>query len=125
MGKDSSWVEMDHSVVILGWGKDEDTGLPYWILRNSYGPDWGMDGDFLIRRGSNDFGIEVENIAFEPVLCSEESTPDQCIPMRIGTNIDVKLSLVINFIWLCLGIAVVLLFSRADLKRAFLFDQKI
>ena len=125
MGKDSSWVEMDHSVVILGWGKDEDTGLPYWILRNSYGPDWGMDGDFLIRRGSNDFGIEVENIAFEPVLCSKESTPDQCIPMRIGTNIDVKLSLVINFIWLCLGIAVVLLFSRADLKRAFLFDQKI
>jgi len=29
-------------------------------VRNSYGPSWGMDGDFLVKRGSNDFGMEVE-----------------------------------------------------------------
>jgi C1A family cysteine protease len=30
-------MEMNHSVVIVGWGKDEKTGIPYWIVRNSYG----------------------------------------------------------------------------------------
>ena len=55
-----SWMDMNHSVVIIGWGKEEKTGTGYWIVRNSYGPNWGMNGDFLVKRGSNDFGMEVE-----------------------------------------------------------------
>lgn len=55
-----SWMDMNHSVVIVGWGKEEKTGTGYWIVRNSYGPSWGMNGDFLVKRGSNDFGMEVE-----------------------------------------------------------------
>ena len=53
-------MDRNHSVVILGWGKDPKTGVGYWIVRNSYGPKWGMDGDFLVKRGDNDFGMEVE-----------------------------------------------------------------
>ena len=73
-----SWMDMNHSVVIIGWGKEEKTGTGYWIVRNSYGPNWGMNGDFLVKRGNNDFGMEVEQIAFEPILCSENST-DSCL----------------------------------------------
>jgi C1A family cysteine protease len=58
--KGISWMDMNHSVVIVGWGKDEKTDTRYWIVRNSYGPKWGMDGDFLVKRGNNDFGMEVE-----------------------------------------------------------------
>ena len=47
-------MDMNHSVVILGWGKDPKTGVGYWIVRNSYGPKWGMDGDFLVKRGDNE-----------------------------------------------------------------------
>ena len=68
-----AWMNMNHSVVIIGWGKDEKTDTKYWIVRNSYGPKWGMKGDFLVKRGNNDFGMEVEQIAFHPVMCSEES----------------------------------------------------
>lgn len=75
-----SWMDMNHSVVIVGWGKEEKTGTGYWIVRNSYGPNWGMNGDFLVKRGNNDFGMEVEQIAFEPILCSEQSS-DSCIPL--------------------------------------------
>lgn len=53
-------MDMNHSVVIVGWGKDKKTNTKYWIVRNSYGPQWGMEGDFLVKRGSNDFGMEVE-----------------------------------------------------------------
>ena len=69
---------MNHSVVIVGWSKDPKTNTRYWIVRNSYGQKWGMNGDFLVQRGSNDFGMEVEQIAFHPVMCSENST-DVCI----------------------------------------------
>ena len=33
-----SWMDMNHSVVIIGWGKDKKTNTKYWIVRNSYGP---------------------------------------------------------------------------------------
>ena len=52
-----AWMNLNHSVVITGWGVDEKTGTKYWIVRNSYGKRWGMNGDFLVRRGENDFGI--------------------------------------------------------------------
>jgi len=71
--KGISWMDMNHSVVIVGWGKDEKTDTRYWIVRNSYGPKWGMDGDFLVKRGNNDFGMEVEQIAFESHWFSQES----------------------------------------------------
>jgi len=58
--KGISWMDMNHSVVIVGWGKDDKTGTRYWIVRNSYGKNWGMNGDFLVKRGNNDFGMEVE-----------------------------------------------------------------
>jgi len=53
-------MDMNHSVVIIGWGVDDKTNTRYWIVRNSYGPHWGMAGDFLVKRGDNDFGMEVE-----------------------------------------------------------------
>jgi hypothetical protein len=40
-------------------------------VRNSYGPKWGMSGNFLVRRGENDFGIESETTAYDGVLCSK------------------------------------------------------
>jgi hypothetical protein len=36
-----------------------------------------MNGDFLVRRGNNEFGMEVEQLAFEPNLCASGST-DSC-----------------------------------------------
>eukprot|EP00356_Strombidium_inclinatum_P003629 CAMPEP_0170485226 /NCGR_PEP_ID=MMETSP0208-20121228/4534_1 /TAXON_ID=197538 /ORGANISM="Strombidium inclinatum, Strain S3" /LENGTH=279 /DNA_ID=CAMNT_0010758809 /DNA_START=1218 /DNA_END=2053 /DNA_ORIENTATION=- len=59
-----AWMNLNHSVVIMGWGTDEKTGTKYWIVRNSYGKRWGMDGDFLVRRGENDFGIESETTGY-------------------------------------------------------------
>lgn len=64
-----SWMNLNHSVVIVGWGVDEKTGAKYWIVRNSYGRKWGMQGDFLVRRGANDFGIESETTGYDVVLC--------------------------------------------------------
>lgn len=78
-----AWMNLNHSVVIVGWGVDEKTGTKYWIVRNSYGKRWGMNGDFLVRRGENDFGIESETTGYEVVLCDENaSTPGNCVPLE-------------------------------------------
>lgn len=40
-----------------------------------------MDGDFLVRRGENDFGIESETTGYAVELCDEvKSSPGECIP---------------------------------------------
>ena len=62
----------------MGWGYDKLTKTKYWIVRNSYGKGWGNKGDFLIRKGQNDFGIEADIVSFDVTLCSPESA-SECI----------------------------------------------
>ena len=68
----TSWANQNHSVLLVGWGYDDKSNTKYWIVRNSYGPNWGMNGDFLVKRGQNDFGMEVEQIAFEPIWIGQD-----------------------------------------------------
>ncbi|KAL3891627.1 hypothetical protein ACJMK2_003880 [Sinanodonta woodiana] len=55
-----------HAVKILGWG--QDNGTPYWIVANSWNPDWGNQGFFNILRGKDECGIESEIVAGLPKL---------------------------------------------------------
>jgi len=42
---------LDHAVTAVGYGTDEVTGLNYYLVRNSWGADWGENGYFRIKRG--------------------------------------------------------------------------
>jgi len=45
-----------HAVTLVGYG--ELDGTPYWKIKNSWNEQWGDNGHFLIKRGSNECGIE-------------------------------------------------------------------
>lgn len=45
-----------HAIKIIGWGVEKEK--KYWIVANSWGPNWGEDGFFRIQRGNNECGIE-------------------------------------------------------------------
>ncbi len=53
-----------HVVAITGWGKDQDTGMDYWIGRNSFGTAWGELGWFRLQRGVNALDIENHTCAW-------------------------------------------------------------
>ncbi len=49
-----------HEVSIVGWDVDSDTGIEYWIIRNSWGEYWGEMSFFRLSLGTNMLGIEKE-----------------------------------------------------------------
>lgn len=47
-GKDAT---VDHAITMYGYGVDKKAGRKFWLIRNSWGPDWGEDGFMrLLRR---------------------------------------------------------------------------
>jgi len=50
-----------HAVKIIGWGStDDEEKVPYWIVENSWGSDWGEKGYGKIFRAHDDSGVLVE-----------------------------------------------------------------
>lgn len=71
-----------HAIEIVGWG--EQDGKKYWIIKNSWGTDWGRNGYFYMARGTNTCQIE-DNIV--------TGVPDFFYP------IDYNLANPSNFVW--------------------------
>jgi len=55
-----------HAIKVIGWGVSNNT--PYWIIANSWGTTWGMNGFFWMLRGKNECGIESQVITGTPKL---------------------------------------------------------
>lgn len=60
-----------HSVLLVGYGtdmSDPEAPLDYWIVKNSWGDNWGEQGYFKIRRGTNECAFESAAVESFPIL---------------------------------------------------------
>jgi C1A family cysteine protease len=62
------WEYTNHAVVAIGWGEEyvKETLEKFWILKNSWGEEWGEKGYFRMTRGVNMASIEAQGVFVTP-----------------------------------------------------------
>ena len=53
---DQTFTSTSHAISVVGYGVED--GKKYWLIRNSWGSSWGLDGFFKLIRGTNNILIE-------------------------------------------------------------------
>lgn len=66
------WEYTNHAVVCVGWGEESNSETnqmeKYWILKNSWGEEWGEKGYFRMARGINNGSVEAQGVFIIPDL---------------------------------------------------------
>ena len=66
---------LDHGVLVVGFGTDQ--GKDYWLVKNSWGPDWGEDGYVRIARSATNTNMPgMCGIAMQPSFPVVKSEPN-------------------------------------------------
>lgn len=60
--------QINHEVSVVGYGVCSQTGVAYWIVRNSQGTNWGDMGYFYIQMYTDNLGIETQCMAGIPTF---------------------------------------------------------
>ena len=66
---------IDHAIMYIGYGYFK--GTPVWVLRNSWGSNWGKEGIFYTEIGKNSYCSEMEAMANIPFTETKESLVEE------------------------------------------------
>nr|CAH7727997.1 unnamed protein product [Callosobruchus chinensis] len=58
--------DTNHAVLLVGYGSEG--GVDYWIAKNSWGPTWGEEGFFRLKKGENTCGVKKMKLLLVAVL---------------------------------------------------------
>ena len=91
-GCNQSNPDINHAVVLMGYGYDELTNQDYWLVRNSWSASWGEAGYIRLARNGD----------YEQELCGIDSTPQDgyAILRQIVTNCNKLAQNSIGFLYI-------------------------
>lgn len=64
---DCNTSNLNHAMLVVGYGTDSNTGMDYWILKNSWGEYWGSRGYMKLARNQGNM-CGVATAATYPML---------------------------------------------------------
>jgi len=80
--KGGSCEGLTHGVTLVGYGYDDGSELPFWKIKNSWGPHWGQNGYAKLCRGEH-CGSNTRDLGFAAILkqlyfpiCTDRTTFD-------------------------------------------------
>lgn len=69
--------DIDHAVVLVGYGEEESTGLKYYTIRNSWAPTWGESGFIrVLRRDNDEQNCEIDTTPQDGIACKGDNAPE-------------------------------------------------
>ena len=54
--------DLSHAVIVSGYGVDEESGKPFWLVKNEWSPYWGEEGYIRVAMEPNDCGVSTQPI---------------------------------------------------------------
>lgn len=78
-----NYFQVNHAVVLVGW--DDNEGA--WIMRNSWGPQWGENGYMRIAYGCSQIGHATFAVQYLPPDCNSNGIADD-FDIADGTSLD-------------------------------------
>lgn len=63
---------IDHAVQLVGYGEDDQFGEKYWLVRNSWGPNWGEDGYIRLERREDGMPCAIDTRNQDGVGCADD-----------------------------------------------------
>ncbi len=76
----ASCTTVNHAIVLVGWNDTDQA----WILRNSWGPNWGENGYMRIRYGVSRVGYSANYITYESAGPTPTPTPVTPTPTPVA-----------------------------------------
>jgi cathepsin L len=89
-GADSN-VDINHGVVVVGYGTDKKSGKPYWLVRNSWSASWGESGFIRLARDAPTAATTcfTDSTPADGVACANQTEPVK-VCGECGVQFDVS-----------------------------------
>ena len=78
--------QINHAVLAIGWGTENE--IPYWLIKNSWGTEWGDQGYIKVKRGTcGEYqvcaAISCSGNGNDPDPIPEENSSNEVIPCDV------------------------------------------
>ena len=78
--------QINHAVLAIGWGTENE--IPYWLIKNSWGTEWGDQGYIKVKRGTcGEYqvcaAISCSGNGNDPDPIPEENSSNEIIPCDV------------------------------------------